>query len=83
MASEVETSSISSRRSTCSLDKRSRSAAYFLPHARFGRHKFWGKPWEQSNQVVSNENLAVAMLARADPDCWDMDCISDLLSDIG
>src|SRR5262249_35909930 len=68
---------------TCPLDKRSCSAAYFLRHTRFGRHKFWGEPRKQSNQVVSDENLAVAMLARADSDCGDVDCIGDQSGDIG
>src|SRR6266545_5792094 len=83
MSSEVETSLISSRSSTCSLDKCTRSPAYFLCHTRFGRHKFRGEPRKQSNQIVRDQNLSVAMLARADPDRRDTDRISDLLSDIG
>src|SRR5436190_10032280 len=60
------------------LNKCSRSAAYFLRHARFGRHKFRGEPRKQSDQIVRDQNLSVAMLARADADRRDADCISDL-----
>src|SRR4029077_15161907 len=71
------------RSSTCSLNESTGSAAYFLRHARFGRHKFRGEPRKQSNQIVRDQNLSVAVLARADPDRRDADCIGDLLSDIG
>src|SRR4029077_7436637 len=70
------------RSSTCSLNKSTGSAAYFLGHARFGRHKFRGEPRKQSNQIVRDQNLSVTVLARADPDRRDADSISDLLSDI-
>ena len=52
-------------------------------HTRFRRHKFRGEPRKQSNQIVRDQNLSVAMLARADPDRRDADRISDLLGDIG
>src|SRR4029077_15004604 len=83
MSSEVETSLISSRSSTCPLDKCTRGAAYFLRHTRFGRHKFRGEPRKQSNQIVRDQNLSVAMLARSDPDRRDANRIGDLLGDIG
>src|SRR5215831_16536450 len=66
-----------------SLDKGSRSAAYFLRHTCSRRHKFGSEPRKQSNQIVRDQNLPVAMLARADPDRRNADGISDLLSDIG
>src|SRR6476469_10535361 len=71
------------RSSTCSLNKSTGGPTYFLGHTRFGRHKFRCEPWKQSNQIVRDQNLSVAMLARADPDRRDANRISDLLSDIG
>src|SRR5438034_11470889 len=81
ITSLVATLSFSS--AACSFDKSACSTTYFLSNPRLREHKLWGEPGKQPDQIVRDENLSIAMLARADPDRRDIDRISDLLRHLG
>src|SRR6202035_4141835 len=65
------------------FDKGSGSAANLLPHTRLRRNKLRREPWKQADQIVCDENLSVAMLARTNADGRDPDRVCDLLRDVG
>ena len=45
--------------------------------------EFWREPREEADEIVSDENLAVAVCAGADADSWDLQRGADALGDVG
>ncbi len=71
-----ETHSLTNR-SARPVDENARGAPDFFGHVHFRRNELRREPGIQTNQVVRDENLPVAMLARADPDRWNPDRVGD------
>src|SRR5207248_3169883 len=56
-----------------SLNKCGCCTSNFVGHSRSWRNKFGGKPGKQPDEIMRDQDLAVAKFTRSDADCRDAD----------